>query len=201
MGPVDYEYIIFPEKGGPRRDPDQIHNHRMGGIYDEDFMAGALSMDAKVRKAGGRLWVSVAVTNDGAGHHIPTDSPLRYMLLVVEATDSAGNPLQWRSGPLLPDWAGDEAGQPGYIFAKVLRDLWTGESPTGAYWRPVEIAQDTRLAAMATKSNSFSFAPPAEGEVQVKIRLIYRRAYPQLAEWKGWDDPDIVMAETVLTYP
>ncbi len=201
MGPVDYDHIVFPEKGGPRRDSDQIHNHRMAGSYDDEFVKDAVSMTTDVRSVAGRIWVSVDVTNHGAGHDIPTDSPLRSMMLVVEATDSAGNPLQWRNGPLLPAWAGDTAGQPGYIFAKVLRDQWSGEMPTGAYWRPVEIAQDTRLPANATKTNNFSFVPPVDGSSNIRVRLIYRRVWPDINQWKSWNDSDVLMKESTLTYP
>ena len=195
------EYSAFPDRGGPRRDPSQIHSHRMPGGYDEDFLRSAVSLDAQARQVAGRFWVSADVTNDGAGHHVPTDSPLRHLLLVVEAADGAGNPLPWRSGEILPTWAGEYSGQPGRIFAKMLRDEWTGEMPTGAYWRPVTVAADTRIPALATRRSSFSFTPPADGAGTVRIRLIYRRAWPDLEQWKGWEDPDVVLKEMVLSYP
>ena len=59
---------------------------------------------------------------------------------------------RWRSARARcnPAYSGNYAGQPGKTFAKVLRDEWTGETPTAAYWRPVTIVEDTRLAALAT---------------------------------------------------
>jgi hypothetical protein len=41
--------------------------------------------------------------------------------------------------------------------------------------------------------------PLQEGEATIEVRLLYRRAYQQLAEWKGWDDPDIEMAALTVT--
>lgn len=193
-------FAAFPARGGPERPPEQVHSHLMPGSYDEDFLRTALSMNAEVREVAGRLWVSVDITNDGAGHHVPTDSPLRHLLLVVDALDAQGEGLTWRSGGLLPQWAGEFEGLPGRIFAKVLRDQWTGELPTGAYWRPVEVASDTRIPALATRSSHFSFTPPADGAGSVRVRLIYRRAWPDLNEWKGWDDADVLLDELILTY-
>jgi hypothetical protein len=147
---------------------------------------------------GDALLVEVSVTNDKTGHHVPTGVPLRHMILVVQATDADGNLLPLRDGPVLPDWTGDYAGQSGQYYAKILEDEWTGESPTGAYWRDIRLVEDTRLAAFATDVSQYTFAAPAEGPATVEARLIFRRAFQQLMEQKGWDDPDIVMEEETI---
>jgi hypothetical protein len=199
MPPVEgAEYFVHPERGGVRRPSDQIHNHRMLGAGDEEFLRSALTLTATATVTGKQLAVAISVANENTGHHVPTDSPLRHVMLVVEARDSNGNLLALQEGPVLPDWAGDYAGQPGRAFAKVLEDEWTGESPTGAIWRPVRIVEDTRLAAFATDASQYVFAAPAEAAT-VEVRLIYRRAYQQLMEWKAWPDPDILMVEQTLT--
>jgi hypothetical protein len=129
------------------------------------------------------------------------------MLLVVEATNKTGESIPLAYGSKLPEWAGDLGGLPGKEFAKVLQDEWTGEMPTGAIWRPVRIVSDTRLPALKSDYSMYTFPVP-EGtententEVTVQVRLIYRRAYQQLAQWKGWTDPDIVIAEQTLELP
>lgn len=201
MPSLGNQFAAFPEKGGPQRPAEEVHSHKMAGGYDEEFLRTALAMDAQVRTVAGRLWVSVDVSNEGAGHHVPTDSPLRHVLLVVEALDGNGESLVWRSGGLLPAWAGEFEDQPGQIFAKTLRDQWTGEMPTGAYWRPVEVTADTRIPALATRRSNFSFTPPDAGSGAVRVRLIYRRAWPDLTAWKGWSDDDVLLDELVLPYP
>jgi hypothetical protein len=99
----------------------------------------------------------------------------------------------------LPDWAGNYADQPGRVYAQILDDEWTGESPTGAFWRPIRLVSDTRLAAMATDVSQYTFAAPPTGDITVEVRLIYRRAFQQLMEWKGWTDADIVMEKETKT--
>jgi hypothetical protein len=52
---------------------------------------------------------------------------------------------------------------------------------------------------MATDVSRYTFTAPANGPATIEVRLIFRRAFQQLMEWKGWTDPDIVMeAETVV---
>jgi len=133
--------------------------------------------------------VDVKITNDKTGHHVPTDIPLRHLVLVVTATGPDGKPLALTDGPELPEWTGNYAGQPGKVYAKVLRDEWTGEAPTAAYWRPVTLVEDNRLAAFATAASRYTFAAPASGAAKVEARLLFRRAFQKLAEEKGWNDP------------
>lgn len=198
---AETNYFVFPEQGGLARHPSQISNHTMLGVSDEKFMQNSVSMTTTAQMVNDQILVNVRITNDRVGHHIPTDSPLRHMMLVVEARDAAGQPLVSSAGSTLPDWAGDYAGLPGKMFAKVLQDDWTGETPTGAYWRPVTLVSDTRLPALNTSASYYQFALPAQsvgGEVTVEARLIFRRAYQQLQAWKGWTDPDIVMEEEIV---
>ena len=92
------------------------------------------------------------------------------------------------------------AGFAGQAYAKILRDTLTGENPTYSHWRMVELVEDTRIPALSSRKGSFRFAMPqgdgAVGEegISIEVRLIYRRAFQQLQEWKGWTDPDILLA-------
>jgi predicted secreted hydrolase len=51
---------------------------------------------------------------------------------------------------------------------------------------------------MATDATRYVFDLPAGQAAQVKVRLIFRRAFQALAELKGWTDPDILMAEAMI---
>lgn len=197
---VDKAYFVYPERGGHLRSADQIHDHQMGGASDEWMLQNSVSMTTTARILKDHMLVKVSITNDRVGHHVPTDSPLRQMMLVVEATTD-GEPLSATFGSVLPDWAGNYAGQMGKEYAKILQDDWTGEMPTAAYWRPVTLVSDTRLPALATDTTYYLYPLPADtqaGELTVETRLVFRRAYQQLADWKGWTDPDILMAERTL---
>ncbi len=51
---------------------------------------------------------------------------------------------------------------------------------------------------MTTDTSDYSFDAPAGTAVTVNVRLIYRRAFYQLEQQKGWNDPDILMNHATL---
>ncbi len=112
------------------------------------------------------------------------------------------------AGPLLPEWAGAGAdpdrgryaGLPGTAYAKILREPWTGVAPSGAYWNPTVIESDTRLAALGLRHHRLRVrGPTGRPPSRSSVTLLYRRAFLELAEQKGWDLADIVMAEEDIT--
>ena len=82
---------------------------------------------------------------------------------------------------------------PGKAFAKVLEELWTEVSPSGAYWNPTRVLYDNRIAAFATDTSTYTFAAVANDEVTVDVTLLFRRVFIKLMAQKSWDTPDIVM--------
>ena len=101
--------------------------------------------------------VQVQINNDKTGHAVPTDAPMRRVMLVVEALDANGQPLPLQQGPTLPDWTGDYAGRAGKGFARILKDNWTGEMPTSAFWRQTTVVEDTRLFPFKTDTTDYVF--------------------------------------------
>lgn len=193
------------DKGGKPRDPESIFDHRMPGAADADLLQNAVTMAVGAEFRDDALEVRVEILNDRTGHHVPTDSPLRQMILIVRASNSRGRTLALRDGPTLPDWCGAGnpedgyvAGLPGTAYAKILKELWTGVSPTGAYWNHTRIVSDNRIAAMESDETTYVFEPPAEGEATVDVRLLYRRAFIELRDLKGWEGEDIEMARRTM---
>jgi len=191
---------VAPGKGGIDRDPLTIHAHTFPGTTNLELMQNAVSLTTTLRLNENKLAVNVKITNDRTGHAVPTDSPLRHLILLVQAEGDNGQPLEQLSGPTVPEWGGvgDStrgyyAGLPGKAFAKVLEELWTGVSPTGAYWNPTRLVSDNRLAPLASDTSSYTFATPQSGRIKVQVRLIFRRAYKMLMDWKGWEASDIEM--------
>ncbi|UCC97960.1 MAG: carboxypeptidase regulatory-like domain-containing protein [Phycisphaerales bacterium] len=194
------------DKGGVLRDPTTIFSHRMPGAADEQLLQNAVSMDVKAVREGERLAVTVTITNDQTGHHVPTDSPLRHLILLVAATDGRGRRLKQLDGPVVPEWGGVGdpnqgfyAGLPGKAFAKVLEEHWTELSPSGAYWNPTRVLSDNRLAAFEVDTSSCVFAQTTEGEAIVDVTLLFRRAFIKLMAQKSWQSPDIVMEHERIT--
>ena len=119
----------------------------------------------------------------------------------MSATDAEGTPLEFEAGPRLPGWAADLEGRPGRAYAKILVELWTGTSPTGAYWNRTRVVEDSRLPALAVDRSEYVFRVPLDTPVTARAQLVYRRAFRRLAELKGWDDPDLVISEASVEDP
>ncbi len=198
---------VAPDAGGVERDPMTIHPHTQPGAMDEELLKNAVTMTASAQLEDDAVVVQVEITNDQTGHHIPTDSPLRHLILLVQATDADGKPLIQLEGPTVPDWGGVGdpkegyyAGLPGKAFAKVLTELWTEISPSGAYWNPTRIVSDNRLAAFETDTSTYAFAAP-DGQATVEVTLLFRRAFIELMDQKAWDVPDIIMEQKAVEIP
>jgi hypothetical protein len=188
-------------KGGRERRSDTIFSHRMLGASDVSLLQAAARLDVTAERAADKLRVDIRVTNANAGHHIPTDYPARNVLLVVGATDATGFNLRHVGSQIIPLWGGvgpdpdGFAGRPGKGYAKVLEDLWTGVSPTSAFWQPTVLRADTRIPAQSTDVTHYEFeVPRGTGDIVVDAKLIYRRAFKELLVQKRWAVPDVVMA-------
>ena len=199
-------HFARPDKGGVIRDPQTIFSHFMPGAANEILLQNAVDMDVKAKHDGERLVVTVTITNDQTGHHVPTDSPLRHLILVVKATDSQGNLLDYSDGPVIPEWCGTGdpneghyAGLPGKAFARVLEELWTEVSPTGAYWNPTRLLSDNRIAAFAADSSTYTFVTNSNDKTTVDVVLLFRRAFIDLVSQKDWETHDIVMESKTIS--
>lgn len=205
MPPLGRTHFADASQGGVARDPSSIFSHRMPGASDEELLQNAVSMQVSTETEDGQLMVTVSITNDQTGHHVPTDSPLRHLILLVEASDGSGTQLGLLEGETLPEWCGEGnpqdgyfAGQPGKAYAKILMESWTQVFPTGSYWNPTTILSDNRLAAYETDASVWTFALPESADAEVHVQLLYRRAFIELMDQKGWDVPDILMEEMRL---
>ncbi len=194
------EFFAHAGKGGLKRDSNTIASHKMTGARDLDLLQNAVSMNLEAEHLHEGIRVRTKVVNDRTGHHVPTDTPLRHLILMVRAWDGNGSALTLKAGPVLPEWCGSGnpadgyyAGLPGKVYAKLLEEKWTGVFPTAAYWNATRIVMDTRLGAYESDVGEFLFSAPDSGNVRIEAVLLYRRAYKKLMDLKGWSDPDIVM--------
>lgn len=200
---------VAPGAGGVARDPLTIHAHTFPGAASEALLQNALTMRVDAQRDASSVRVAVSLTNDLTGHHVPTDSPLRHLILLVRATDAAGRDLPLANGPTLPDWCGVGdpapgyyAGLPGTAYARVLQELWTEITPSGAYWNPTRVVSDNRLAAFTTDTTHYQFDPGDDvGPITVEVTLLFRRAFIEMMEQKAWDVPDIVMEQETVVVP
>jgi hypothetical protein len=123
------------------------------------------------------------------------------MILTVSAVDGQGQGLSQQAGPIVPSWGGPQAGLPGKAFAKVLRDVQTGESPVVSYWKQALILSDNRIPAMGSDTSVYAYAAPAVGSsVTITAELCFRRTFQAVMDARGWNSSDIMMEEIHITH-
>lgn len=175
------------------RDPSTLRDHNIVGTTPE-FLENSADLLVQSTVSGAKLTVDVDVVNSMVGHHLPTGVTVRNMILLVEAWDGAtGEPLVFTGDQVVHDLGGIGdpedgyyAGLPGRFFAKVNHDA-NGGSPT-FFTDATGIVFDNRIPALATDHSSYTFAVPATGSVEVRARLIYRRAFRFLVDAKQWTE-------------
>jgi len=180
--------VLYPPLN---REPGTLRSHMILGttaIYLDN--SAELLVGAEV--VNGEVHVEVDVFNSGVGHHLPTGVTVRNCILLVEAFDDEGNALEFTGdqvvhalGGVGDPAEGYYADQPGKIFAKCNHGK-DGTGPT-FFTDATGIIFDTRIPAMSIDSTDYSFALPlGGGDVSVKARLIYRRAFRAFVDAKQW---------------
>ena len=176
------------------RDPNTIRSHRILGTTPE-FLQNAVELTMQVSRSGPEVRVDIDVNNSLTGHHVPTGVTVRNVILLVGAwREDDGAALTYTAEQVIHDLGGIGdpsqgyyAGLPGKFFAKVNHNA-DGVGPT-FFTDATGIQFDNRIPALSTDSTSYSFAlPGGGGAVQVRVRLVYRRAFRFLVDAKGWTE-------------
>ena len=96
--------------------------------------------------------------------------------------------------PLLPQLAGKELnGVSGFIYAKQTSDF-DGRSPV-PFWRARPELLDTRLTPGIEARTAYQFSGGAH---HVRVRLLHRRFWQDVAEAKHWPDHEVVVIDKTL---
>jgi len=185
--------------GQPERPAEQRHAHDMVGSTPATLDA-AIDVEVDVSVDGTALNVQARVANVGAGHAFPTGVSIRNAVLVVEAR-AGDQPLALLDGPVVPFYgsadgggaAQDVAGRPGRGYARVLEGRINGEGPVEypvLFIDAETVQSDTRIAAGETDLSDYRFdlSGIVANDIQVEARLLYRRAWRDLAVTKNWTE-------------
>jgi hypothetical protein len=194
MAPTGKMSNIAPGKGGIERDPKTLGSHGFPG-GQADMLRRCLDVEVTFAEQGKGMAAAVEVSVKNVGHRVPTGFIDRNLVLVVEGFGKDGERLKVVSGPRLPAAAGKKlAGLPGKLFAKKL------QGPDGAgpipFWLPHGEMADTRLYPDRTEQLSFVFPVPMD---KIRVRLLYRRFWPEVADPRGWIDNEIVVLDRVIS--
>jgi hypothetical protein len=197
MAPTAHLTNIAPGKGGIERDPRTLGNHRFFADSQVEMLRCCVKLDTKPERTADSVRVEVSLSVNDVGHRVPTGFVDRQLILVLEPIggDSTKRLL---NGPILDPVAGARlAGQPGRLYAKVLRDF-DGHSPA-PFWRAdPDYLLDTRLKPGESDTNVWTFPPQTRA---VRVRLLHRRFWQSVADVKGWTDNETSILERVLPLP
>jgi hypothetical protein len=183
--------ILFPPL---KRDPATLRSHTILGTTPE-YLENAAELGMYAAAKGGVLEVDVDVINSQTGHHVPTGVTVRNMILLVEVwresdgvvLEHTGEQVVHELGGVGDPAEGYYAGLPGKFFGKVNHDRG-GNGPT-FFTDAFGIQFDSRIPALETDSTSYTFAiPEGGGDLHVRARLIYRRAFRFLVDAKRWTE-------------
>ncbi|MBI5762511.1 MAG: hypothetical protein HZA51_03185 [Planctomycetes bacterium] len=177
------------------RDPSLIRSHEIRGTTQQ-FLENAVTMTMQTGVVGSSLNVSITLNNNLTGHHVPTGVTTRNMLLLVEAWPDGADPIVdllpftgiqtvHPLGGLGNPSQGYYGGRPGKLYAKVPHDA--ANNYPAFFTDATGNIFDNRLAALEVDSTSYSFTlPQNSGDIRVRARLLYRRAWRALVDAKQW---------------
>jgi hypothetical protein len=196
MKPTGHMTNMAPGHGGITRDPRTLANHRFFDGSQEAMLQRALKATVDFERRPDGIGARVRVWAEGVGHRLPTGFVDRHLVLAVEGQSAKGQVVLPEAGPKLPDFAGAElAGQPGLLFARVLRDF-EGHAPVPFWLAAPDAPADTRLTPGKVEETIFPF--PAS-LAHLRVRLLYRRFWPEVAHRKHWPDRALVVLEQEFT--
>jgi hypothetical protein len=186
---------------GTWRSPENIRPHHFDG-GTEIQLKTALSMELEGEIKGDTFIVKAYITNTNGGHWVPTGETMRSVMLVLNAVDGNGKPLELKKGSRLPDWTGvgeerggNYAGLPGTVFARILQD--DKGNIHVPFWRATGIASDTRIRPKKTVTLTYEFAlTDPDDEPEVEAKLIYRPVIKPLAKKKNWMVKDVLITSS-----
>ena len=182
--------------GLPPRPITQVRDHDIRGTTAQ-YLENAINMGLNVVDNGSSLAVQVDLTNFGAGHKVPTGVSPRNMVLIVEAWDNATGTFLAHDGSQTVDqyggiatfpwerYFGEYQGTAGKMYAKVALDENGLKAPI--FTEAESLLYDTRIAPLATDTTNYTFTVPGgTSDLRVRARLIYRRAFKDIVDAKGW---------------
>lgn len=136
----------------------EINLHEMPGSHSLVQLNKAIRGRLSVSHVDGELHVEVDVTNQGAGHMVPTGSPLRRLILRVHAAPFSGKTYDEER-----DFTRVVADRNGKILNR--EDL--------VFIKAAKVVSDTRLAPNETRKELFTFKVPQGVPSTVEADFIY----------------------------
>jgi hypothetical protein len=144
-----------------RKSEAKVNLHEMPGGHSVQQLLKALDIKVRTDRRGDALDVEITVSNEGAGHAVPTGMPGRRIILSVGVNAGRGvtHEEQRVYGKSFKDAKGKRIDHVGDYF---------GTS--------VLLESDTRIAPDEVRREAFQFQVPADVSAYLTVRLLYEHA-------------------------
>jgi hypothetical protein len=136
-----------------------INLHQMPGSHSVEQLTKAIRGQMSALRVGDHLQVTVKLTNAGAGHYVPTGSPMRQLILEVRLEPYGGG----RSFREERRYARTVADQKGKVLDREHL----------AFVKAAKVVKDTRLAPKETRTETFTFDLPSGKRARLEAILRY----------------------------
>lgn len=136
-----------------------INLHQMPGSRSVEQLNRAIQSQISTSRQGEKVKVVVKLTNAGAGHYVPTGSPMRKLILEVR----------------MDPFGEGQAVRAERVYARTITDQ-KGillEREHLSFLRAAKVVADTRIAPKETRTETFSFDVPEGRRARVEAHLYY----------------------------
>lgn len=137
----------------------EVNLHEMPGSHSAQQLNRAIRTQFSVAREGSQVKVTVKLTNAGAGHDVPTGSPMRQLILEVQMSPYEGGQTQKQER----------------IYARTVEDQKGAalHYEAAAFLKGAKVVKDTRIAPRETRTETFSFDLPQGKRAKVEANLYY----------------------------
>ncbi len=141
-----------------KRVKETVNLHQMPGSHSIEQLNKAVGARLMLAREGDTLQVKVEVSNRGAGHMVPTGSPLRRLQLDLQVTGADGKAFREER-----------------VYRRTVVDAQGREvaSEDQVFVRAARVTSDTRLKPEERRLESFSFPVPRRVSANVRAQLWY----------------------------
>jgi hypothetical protein len=147
---------------------EEVHQHRWLGSLD-DLRTRALTVTTVLATSGATSRLAIELTNDGAGHAVPSGLSGRQIVIRVVASDGRGTELARQER----------------VLSRVLVDATGAEAP---FYLAERVGSDTRIAPEQTHREWFHLPYTRGGRVTAQV--LWRAMSPALAASIGAPEPE-----------
>jgi len=135
-----------------------VNLHHMPGSHSLQQLTSAIRASLSAVREDGQIKVTVTVSNESAGHHLPTGSPIRRIVLEMKADSYRGH--HHRAEKVYQRRVADQQGN------VMQREHF-------AFMKAASVVSDTRLAPGEKRVETFLFPIPRDAPTKLEATFRY----------------------------